>query len=717
MAKEEQDSIHPKDEDIIQEARDHLRESADFESENRADALAATIFRHGEQWPAELAAKRKQGDRPSLVINKTDAFCIQVANEQRQQRPRIKVHPIGGGATKKRAEVIQGLIRHIEQNKGGGDLAYDTGFDCSITGGWGYWRIMAEYAREDAFEQELYLAPIDNQFSCYGDPNSTLPDGRDQERFLITEVMSKSAFRFKYPDADDGANFVDTGTGDGIYWSTKEDIRVAEYFKLRKRKDILVKLSDGTTVWKKELPPNEVLQQAGISIVDERPSYRRVVCWYKLTALEVIDKKELPGKYIPVIPMYGKVAYINGKRKLSGLVKNAMDPQRNINYWNTAATEAVALAAKPKWLTVAGSTDNYKEEWATANTSATPTLTYDPVDVDGKPAPPPQRIAPEPPPAGMLALVQLADQNLSSVLGIIDPAMRIGGNVSGKALNAEKTQSDNGSYHYFDNMTRSIAFTGVQLLDLIPYYYSEPGRIVRIIGDDGQPSQETLNQPNPDQQAAEQILNDVTVGEYDVVMDTGPGYQSKRMEAVDSMMPLFEKNEEVFKVAGDLLFRNMDFPGSEVIADRLAAANPLAQIDDKSPIPPGVQMKLKAQEAQIQQLQKQLQQAAMEIKFRGGIEQMKQEGETRRTLMETSAKVHANEQDNTQWGQDIAARTATARHDTEVRSITAVNVAEINQMGNLLKTRVDNAHDLIKLEKEAGVSESEVTSKSNQNEQ
>lgn len=717
----------PSDQEIIQEAMDFLRLAEEAEADNRRTGLEALLFRHGEQWPVEMAAKRKGGDRPCLTINKTDAFCLQVTNQQRQQRPRIKVDPVGGGATKQVADVVQGLIRHIELNRGGADLAFDTAFDSAITIGWGYWRIMVDYVDENSFEQDIYYAPIDNPFSVYRDPNSTLPDGSDQERCLITDYLDKKAFRQQYPGKDDGSNFPAGATGDdGPSWITKEDIRIAEYFVIRKKRDMLVLLSDGTKAWKKELPPPVVLESEGITVVDERESFRRSVWWYKLTALEIIDRRELLGKYIPIVPMYGKVEVINGKRKLSGLVKNAMDPQRNVNYWNTAATESVALASKPKWLVASGTVDNYINEWATANTSATPTLTYDPVDIGGQPAPAPQRIAPEPPPAGMLALVQLADQNLTSVLGIVDPAMRIGGNVSGKALNAERMQSDNASYHYFDNMTRSIRFSGIIDLDLIPHVFNEPGRIVRIVGDDGLSSQETLNAPaqpsqqdqqlDPTQEAADEILNDVRVGEYAIVMDTGPGYNSKRLEAVDSMMPLLQQNEELFKVAGDLVFRNMDFPGSEVIADRLAASNPLAQIDEKSKIPPGVQMKLKAQDAQIQQLQQELQAASLEIKHRAGIVQMQQDAQTKRTLIDATAKVHANDADNTQWGHDISARTATQRHDTEVRAITAVNVAEINQAGNLLKTRVDNSHDLIKLDRTAQDSEAEVQEKSDESE-
>jgi len=230
-------------------------------------------------------------------------------------------------------------------------------------------------------------------------------------------------------------------------------------------------------------------------------------------------------------------------------------------------------------------------------------------------------------------------------------------------------------------------------VDLIPAYYAEPGRIVRIIGDDGKAKPVTLNKTNPSPGPdtpgpVEAILNDVTTGEYMVVMDTGPGLTTKRQEAVAALMPLLGENEQLMNVAGDLIFRNMDFPGADIIADRLAAANPMAQIDSESEIPPRVQMQLKGQEQQIQQLQAQLQAAGQELKTRAGIEQMKQDGATKRTLMTETARVHIEDQENRAWMED-----------THVKAQVALSVAEINAVRELLKTSVNNSHDLSVLDR------------------
>ena len=162
----------------------------------------------------------------------------------------------------------------------------------------------------------------------------------------------------------------------------------------------------------------------------------------------------------------------------------------------------------------------------------------------------------------------------------------------------------------FRSLTRSISHTGKIILDLIPKIYDSE-RVMRIIGDDGKPELITLNERT----AVGKVMNDVTVGEYDVVMETGPGYNSKRQEAVESMMGMLAADPTLMQTAGDLIFRNMDWPGADVIADRLATLNPLSQVDDKSPVPPRVQMQLAQSQAQMQQMQQQLQQMQKVIKI------------------------------------------------------------------------------------------------------
>jgi len=662
----------------IAEAKDFLRLCNDSDSNNRAEALDDVRFAAGDQWPVDVQNSRVLEARPCLTINKVDAYIRQICNQQRQQRPRIKVHGMNNESDAKVAEILTGICRHIE-NQSDADDAYDHAFEYAVKMGWGYWRITTDYVREDSFDQEIYIKPVENPFTVYFDPNSVLPDGSDADRCLITTVISKNVFKTMYPDAEVDQGFSSRGTGDTeSEWVTKEDIRIAEYFYTERTKEMLLMLSDGTTGYSDELPKKEVLDAAGITVVDKRETWRKKIKWCKLTAMQVLEEGEWAGKYIPIVPTYGQEVRVDDKHKKFGLVRMAKDPQRMYNYWSTALTETVALAPKAKWLLAEGQDEGHENEWAMANIKAMPVLRYKQTDIEGRPAPAPTRLQPEPPPAGVMSALQGMNQDLMAVVGIFDPAQLPQGMQSGKAIQGQQMQVDMTNFHYYDNLTRSIRHTGRIILDLIPKIYDRE-RVMRIIGDDGKPEIVTLNQPRTDENGVSKVLNDVTVGEYDVVMDTGPGYNSKRQEASETMTQLLQVDPQLMQVAGDLVFRNMDFPGADIIADRLAASNPMSQIDDKSPIPPQVQMQIAMGKAQMQKLQQENQQLQMMIKQRQDIEGVKQEAETKRELMRQHTKAH-----------DTEMRTETAAQDTVVKTQTQIEVEQLKAQVAILLAQMDH---------------------------
>jgi hypothetical protein len=647
----------------------------DSDSTNRSEALQDIRFAAGDQWPVEIQNSRNLEARPCLTINKIDAYVRQVTNQQRMQRPRIKVHPVNNLADYKIAQVLEGITRHIEVNSNA-DTAYDTAFDYAVRMGWGYWRINTKYVSEDSFDQEIYIDAIDNPFTVYFDPNSVRPDGSDAERCLVTTLLSKTVFKEMYPDADDGANFTHRSTGDNAAsWVTKEDIRIAEYFYVTREKAKLYLLSDGSSGFADSDRFLERVAAAGLTVIDTRESFRRAVKWCKMTALEILEEKTWDGKYIPIVPVYGAQVIVDDKRKKYGLVRFAKDPQRMYNFWRTSMTESIALAPKAKWLLAEGQDEGHENEWALANIKSSPVLRYKQKDIEGQPAPVPVRLQPESPPAGIMDAANAINTDLQMVLGILDPNQLPSGNISGKALQGQQNQTDLSNFHFYDNLTRSIKHTGKILLDLIPKIY-DTQRVMRIIGSDGQPDMTTINE----QTAVGEVLNDVTIGEYDVVMDTGPGFQSKRQQAVEAMMPLLTGNKELFDLAGDLVFRNMDFPGADVIADRLAARNPMAQIDEKSDIPPQVQMQLAQQQKQLEQMQQQLQAAQLEINNRMQVAQLKDEGETKRKLMDVTARAH-----NTETMAEVRV------NDQNTRAVTSQNKTEIDAIVQLLLHRMDTS--------------------------
>jgi hypothetical protein len=527
---------------------------------------------------------------------------------------------------------------------------------------------------------------VDNPFTVYFDPNSVAPDGSDADRCLITTMMLKEEFRKLYPDADDGGtSFTQRGTGDSqSEWITKEDIRLAEYYYTVREKATLYLLSDGSATFADDKDFFQRLDAYGITVVDKRDSFKKTIKYCKMTAVEILEERDWAGKYIPIVPVYGRHIVIGDKRKKFGMIRYAKDPQRMYNFWQTAITEGVALAPKAKWLIAEGQDEGHENDWANANIKSFPVLRYKQTDIDGRPAPVPSRLQPEPPQAGIMAAAAGVDDDIKSIMGVFDPAQLGQGNISGKALNGQQQQVDLTNFDYYDNLTRSISHVGKICLDLIPKIY-DTERVMRIIGDDGKPELLTINQID----SVGRVLNDISVGQYDVVMETGPGYNSKRQEAVDNMLPLLSAAPELMQVAGDLVFRNMDWPGADIIADRLAAANPMAQIDDKSKVPPQVQMQLAMSQKQIQELTQALQARDMMLQSRMDVEQFKQEAETQRTMMKEQGRIDEAQIREQSDRVETQMRVEGQANDTVINSQTRLEIERMKQQIALLLATMD----------------------------
>ena len=669
----------------IQEAIDFLKFANDADTMNRQEALEDLKFGAGDQWPVTLQNSRNLESRPCITVNKVDNYCRQVSNQQRQQRPRIKVHATNTHDDMVDAETISGIIRHIEVNSNA-DHAYDNAFEYAVRMGWGYMRVRTDYISEDSFDQEIYIDPIDNPFTVYFDPNSVLPDGSDADRCLITTMMLKEEFRKLYPDADDGGtSFTQRGTGDSqSEWITKEDIRLAEYYYTVREKAKLYLLSDGTATFADDKDFFNRLAAYGIEVIDQRDSFKKTIKYVKMTAVEILEERDWAGKHIPIVPVYGRHIVIGDKRKKFGMIRYAKDPQRMYNFWQTAITEGVALAPKAKWLIAEGQDEGHESDWANANIKSFPVLRYKQTDIDGRPAPVPSRLQPEPPQAGIMAAAAGVDDDIKNIMGVFDPAQLGQGNISGKALNGQQQQVDLTNFDYYDNLTRSISHVGKICLDLIPKIY-DTERVMRIIGDDGKPELLTINQRD----SVGRVLNDISVGQYDVVMETGPGYNSKRQEAVDNMLPLLAAAPELMQVAGDLVFRNMDWPGADIIADRLAASNPMAQIDDKSKVPPQVQMQLAMSQKQIQELTQALQAKDLLLKNRMDVEQLRQDSETKRTLMKETGRANEVEVREQSDRAEMQMRMDGQAHDTVIKTQTQLEIERMKQQIALVLAQMD----------------------------
>lgn len=599
--------------DLLKEARDRLAMCVIAEADDRREAQEDFRFIAGEQWPDDMRNLRQVERRPCLTINKLPAFVHQVINEQRMNRPAIKVHPVDSGADVEVAEVEQGMIRYIEYNSNA-DAAYDTAVAHATIGGRGFFRLITDYSDEESFDQEIKFKRVQNPFTVYFDPFSTEPDGSDARFCFISDILTRAEFKAQYPKAEaNTAAALTVGAGDqALVWISEETVRVAEYYRVKTTPATLCRLEDGTSVWKDELPEGAV-------VVKERQSEKRVIEWFKITAADVLERTELVCSYIPVFPVYGDEQIVNGRIRRNGMVRFARDPQRMYNFWMTSATEEVSLRPKTPFIGAVGQFETGKKDWKSANQRSFAFLEYDPIEVNGVLAPPPQRSQMADVPTGVLAMAMHASDNIKATTGIFDASLGAQGNeTSGRAINARQREGDTANFHFADNLARTIKHAGRCILQMIPRIY-DTQRIVRVLGEDDKMDMVEVNAPNVEQKPTKEgaihaVLNDLTTGRYDVTISTGPSFTSKRAEAAEGMMQLAQANPQVWMAGADIMVRNLDWPGADELSERFKKLLPpeLQDEDEDAPpaaIPPQIQQVLQQAAQEIQQLQGALQEA------------------------------------------------------------------------------------------------------------
>jgi hypothetical protein len=605
---------NPKTEDdILAQARKRFDLASQADSDIHTLALEDLKFAAGEQWPEDVKGARELDSRPCLTINRLPQAIHQITNDQRQNRPSIKVSPVDDKADIQTAKILQGLVRHIEYASDA-DTAYDTAFDSAVRASFGYFRITTEYCDPYSFDLEARIERVADRFSVRLDPYFTNPDGSDANWGFIFENLSADDYKAKYPNSklskmEDWESVASTIPG----WATKDSARVAEYFyrEFEEKKIAQIFVADPQT----GQPVKHVLDESEIpegfpesQILAKRSTLVPTIKWCKTNGIEILEETIWPGKWIPIIPVLGEEQIIDGKRVLKGLVRDAKDPQRMYNYWASAETETIALAPRAPWIGAEGQFEGHEEEWATANTRNHAKLEYKPKTIGGVPVGPPQRNAFEPPVQAISQARMLASDDLKATTGIYDAALGAQAReVSGVAIRNRANQSQTSNFHFFDNLSKSIRHGGRILVDIIPKIY-DTERAVRILGEDGTEEIVRINQIF--EHKGKQVFYDLGAGKYDVTVNTGPSFETKRQEAAASMADLTKAYPQIMQVAGDLLVKNLDWPGAQEIGERLKKTLPAGVADDdkkQMPIPPQVQ-------AQMQQMNQLIEHLTSELK-------------------------------------------------------------------------------------------------------
>ena len=614
--------------DILEQANKRYDACVSADNGNFSNVRADLKFLNGEHWPEDAKKLRKAERRPCLTINKLPAFVRQITNDQRQNRPSIHVHPVDDDADRDVATILEGMIRHIEYDSDAA-TCYDTAVHLATAAGRGFFRLITDYEAPESFDQVIKFDRIRNACSVHIDPSAKCPAGSDAQFCFVDSTESASSIAAQYPESS-------YATADG---DDDKDLLITEYYCVHETPDELLLLSNGETGMRSDL----IEMPLGVTVQKSRKTARKEIRWYKLAGQgyvdsgvsrtrtrqqklsEVLEETTLPFDWIPVFQVIGNELDIDGDVTYSGIVRDAKDSSLMYDYWMTSATEEVSMRPKTPYIGAEGAFAGHEEEWRQANVRTFSYLEYKPKTVNGTLAPKPSREPMADVPAGVLAMAMHASDEIKQTTGVYDASLGARGNeTSGKAIQSRKRQGDLSNFHYTDNLNKTLIHAGRVLISGIRRVYSGP-RMVRTIGKDETPGFEKINQPQRELveqetgeiSVAEKIINDVTVGKYDVIVKAGPSYSTLREESLDAMIEVGQSWPKLMDVAGDKVIEAMDWPDAEQIAGRIKRTMPAALVADddsgEAELPDQTKQLIQQAGDKIEELQQALQQALAEL--------------------------------------------------------------------------------------------------------
>lgn len=567
---------------VIRKAKKRFKRCEDWENDARLRFIEDIKFANGDatngyQWPNDIQRRRDVDDRPCLTLNKVNQHNLMIINDAKQNKPSVAVRPVGGVASFQAAQVIEGLVRHIEYQSNA-QSAYDIASTFQVEGGIGYWRITTDYAGDDTMDQEIFIRPIRDPLTVYIDPDAKEMDKSDAEFAFIFDDMSKEDFEESYPEFKDKGTRSALGAADD--WIDKDHVRVAEYFVKVDEEDSLVSyVHEGKRQTSRKSKIGDKLYK---KLVDDPQTHYRTtkltkIKWYLIIGEEVAEEGEWPGRYIPIVPLIGKETIINGELDRKGHTRTMLDAQRMYNYWSSSATEHVALQSKTPYVGPAEAFEEYEEYWKTANTVNHAFLPYQGYNEAGEKLDPPQRQQPPTMAQAYLEGMQVAQMEMMMVSGQYQAQMGEQGNErSGKAIEERQRQGDNATYHFIDNLAIAIRFTGKIIIDLIPHVY-DTKRTMQILTEDGSDmevefdpqAKQAYQQHQQEVNAAVKRVFNPSMGKYEVEADIGPAYATRRQEAFNALIQIITQAPNLVGIIGDILLKEADFPSADEAAQRL----------------------------------------------------------------------------------------------------------------------------------------------------
>lgn len=554
-----------KDEKLLREVRENYEYDSDAFSTIREEGAKDVLYIANDPWPEKEKQNRREkgSERPMMSCDELNQYANQVINEVRQHPREIKISPAGFGATAKLAEFRENRIRAI-QYRSDAQAAYVTALENSIQRSYGYARVSLRYVSEKSFDQEICIRRIPNPDAVLFDSACKELDCSDARHCYVIDEITKSEFKKRWPKAeiqDFEANLAKTFP----QWLKQKSIQIAEYWRMEHKDDELLQFDGGKAGYLTELK-SKLLERGGrvedskviypaqdghpeirVPLTNSRDTKVPKVWLYLTNGIEILEDHEWVGKWIPIVPIFGKELYLteagSSKRLLLSLIRNARDAQMGFNYVQTCKVEAIGMVPRTNYLALEGQFEGHEEELAEANRSPKPYVYYKAAELPNgeKTAQPPIREPFDPPVQNLEIAGESFRRSIQSAIGMYNSSVgRNDTNVkSGKAIQELDEQSDIGSFHFIANYNRFLVAIGKIVNDLVGKVEITP-RQVPIRQRDGKEKLVWINKPYKDEGGNDQH-HDMTLGEFDLTVSVGPNEDSQREEASDYLTTLTEE--------------------------------------------------------------------------------------------------------------------------------------------------------------------------------
>jgi hypothetical protein len=526
----------------------------------------------GAQWEGPLFQQYE--NKPRLEVNKIALAVQRIFSEYRNNRITVNFISKDGSKNRNLADICDKLYRADEQDSCA-EEAYDNAFEEGVAGGFGAWRLRAEYEDEedpDNEYQRIRIEPIfDADASVFFDLNAKRQDKSDARHCFVLTSMTRSSYMREWND--DPATWPKIVHQSEFDWQTPDVVYIAEFYRVENVRETLhiFEAIDGTEekYLESELDDETraTLEAVGTIEVRQRKITRKRVHKYIMSGGRVLeDVGFLAGKYIPIVPFYGKRWFIDNVERCSGHVRTAKDAQRLKNMQLSKLAEISALSSIEKPIMTPEQVAGHQVMWSEDNIKNYPYLLINPVtgpDGNTQVGGPVAYTKSASVPPALAGLLQITEQDIRDLLGNQEQGDKIVSNISGKALETVQQRLDMQSYIYLSNMAKAIRRCGEIWLSMAKELYIEPKRKMKGLGLQNTVESIELMKPMIDEQGELRYEGDLSTADFDVSVDVGPSFRSQREAIVQSLTNLaaVTQDPQTQAVLQAMIIMNMEGEG------------------------------------------------------------------------------------------------------------------------------------------------------------